>query len=770
MQLEWIAGKTEKQVFTENRLWLAFGSCFLYLGLWGICQNITQADWLWTLSMTGGLLFQLFLCLAEGRERMLRWGKRSIFLLCLLTGLAAVKYLNGGILLLANGIRAHTGSILHVYYRDYEIGLTQEETGAGGVVVFFFLGMILSCAIAWIKIHSGNIKIAVFSLLILAGTFYGADWLSLGLLLTGELILTAVSAPDAVCPALHRKRAGAWLLGTLFLGSMVFMVISLTELQSYTKALSDRLQSGVQEQVEQLRYGGTELAMPQGRLWQAGSFQPTGAPALKVIMNRPQSYYLRGFVGGCYTGRSWSGLDSETYYQQKSLFFWLQRDGFSPFCQLSALQQLTQGGGQQENVFLAVENTGACAKYLYTPYELATSPEQFGAGTYQDTFPTARGLSGQKEYQYEAAENLVASYTELAERYYEQREEEEFSVYLKDETGYSDFVYQNYTEIPQYLKNLFDSLLSRKDDELAEGGHYDYESANIIVYQFLNENLSYTENCGSCPDGQDFITYTLSESGKGYSVHYASVAALLYRYLGIPARYVEGYLITPEMAREAEAYQEIIVTQKEAHAWVEIYLDGLGWIPMEMTPKYYDVMERPAQDTRTETEEQQNTGEGSSRQQTIQDGKEPEQEIAEQEGKFSFRVLVSCIAAAFLFLFAVIVLCRLFFRKRKKKRRPELLLQENREYILLLYIWFWERMAVRTESKETALWKRMMIRENYEPVLLQLFGAESGCEIISEYQKALAVVDQAVYSETPVSDSQREEVKQFVFRYVDRNK
>ena len=65
----------------------------------------------------------------------------------------------------------------------------------------------------------------------------------------------------------------------------------------------------------------------------------------------------------------------------------------------------------------------------------------------------------------------------------------------------------------------------------------------------------------------------------------------MFRYYGIPARYVEGYLITPQDIEGKQAGDTIEIPGTNGHAWTEIYVDGLGWIPLEMTPSYYGVME-----------------------------------------------------------------------------------------------------------------------------------------------------------------------------------
>ena len=93
-------------------------------------------------------------------------------------------------------------------------------------------------------------------------------------------------------------------------------------------------------------------------------------------------------------------------------------------------------------------------------------------------------------------------------------------------------------------------------------------------------------NPGSIPEDEDFAQWFFEEKKTGYDVQYAAAAVMMFRYYGIPSRYVEGYLLTPETVKEAGTAETVTVSQKYAHAWPEIYLDGMGWIPIEVTPKY----------------------------------------------------------------------------------------------------------------------------------------------------------------------------------------
>jgi hypothetical protein len=68
--------------------------------------------------------------------------------------------------------------------------------------------------------------------------------------------------------------------------------------------------------------------------------------------------------------------------------------------------------------------------------------------------------------------------------------------------------------------------------------------------------------------------------------------AVLVRSIGIPARYVEGYVL-PSQPIVGTTYQ---VTNKQAHAWVEVYFDGFGWIGFEPTsPGSQDSYDTPEQ-------------------------------------------------------------------------------------------------------------------------------------------------------------------------------
>jgi transglutaminase-like putative cysteine protease len=82
------------------------------------------------------------------------------------------------------------------------------------------------------------------------------------------------------------------------------------------------------------------------------------------------------------------------------------------------------------------------------------------------------------------------------------------------------------------------------------------------------------------PSGVDPVEHFLFEAREGHCELFASAFVLMARTLGIPARLVNGFT-AGEWNDIGEFWQ---VRQKHAHAWTEIHLDGVGWIPFDPTP------------------------------------------------------------------------------------------------------------------------------------------------------------------------------------------
>jgi len=81
------------------------------------------------------------------------------------------------------------------------------------------------------------------------------------------------------------------------------------------------------------------------------------------------------------------------------------------------------------------------------------------------------------------------------------------------------------------------------------------------------------------PGQGDPVVNFLLEGKAAHCQYFATAAVILLRMLGVPARYVSGYY-----AHEGGAPGVTIVRQRDAHAWVEAWIDGQGWTTVDATP------------------------------------------------------------------------------------------------------------------------------------------------------------------------------------------
>lgn len=343
--------------------------------------------------------------------------------------------------------------------------------------------------------------------------------------------------------------------------------------------------------ISSLRYKkGRINSLPDGQLKKCGAWTASEDTALSVTMENPESYYLRGFTGSVYDGSSWKSIDTAEAYEQRNLFYWLHQDGFYGETQLNQARSLVEDEKlANQTSDISIKNVKADSRYLYTPYEMTEIPSGYeGETPLTDSSLKAKGIFGQRNYSFTSNGNLVKDFTVLGARIYQTLAEGDGSSYRDDESYYNTFVYSQDTGLPSSLETLFRKELG--DGGNREQGHTDYYTAITRIRAYLEKNMTYSTATDVYTDKGDFTENFLTQTKIGHSVHYATAATLMFRYYGIPSRYVEGYLITPDDIKDKKAGDVIDIAGKNGHAWTEIYIDGLGWVPVEMTPEYYSVM------------------------------------------------------------------------------------------------------------------------------------------------------------------------------------
>ena len=152
-------------------------------------------------------------------------------------------------------------------------------------------------------------------------------------------------------------------------------------------------------------------------------------------------------------------------------------------------------------------------------------------------------------------------------------ESEAFSrISLSGMSAYESYVLSEYLTVPEDTKTQLLSLAS-------EAG-ISADDPDVInkVAEYIRNAATYDLEYDSAMDEKDDVVVSfLTEYKRGVCRHFASAAALMYRALGIPARYTIGY------AASAASGEWSPVTAKNAHAWTEVYISGVGWVAVDAT-------------------------------------------------------------------------------------------------------------------------------------------------------------------------------------------
>lgn len=393
------------------------------------------------------------------------------------------------------------------------------------------------------------------------------------------LLLTALVPPE--------NQRGAVVLSVIALPSVALLLTLLTlvlPLQNYQQpkwAISGR---------ESLIDSITNLTIKlgtSGRLpgpFGAGNFTAAGSTAtvdlasagaqvydghtvLRITTDYIGKLYLRGHSAALYEDNLWHPLPDSAYEG-------LLEAGALSGTDLNPLNLPAQTRTGAPYFAFEVDNVSAPGGCVYTPYQLLTKPSELRGAAYLDDSSLARDRFVSKHTVYfrpaaldlEQVENVQASTAE-------QR--------------YREFVYAYYLQLPDGFRQALNSHGNALWPELRRmvvGSDQTSVPMSVLaaraIANYLSELAVYDLNTPAVPNGEDFTLYFLNESHQGYCMHFASAAALLLRELGIPARYVSGYVTRTVVPGRVD------VADRSAHAWVEVYVDGYGWYPVEVTPGY----------------------------------------------------------------------------------------------------------------------------------------------------------------------------------------
>lgn len=291
------------------------------------------------------------------------------------------------------------------------------------------------------------------------------------------------------------------------------------------------------------------------------------------------------------------------------------------------------------------------------------------------------------------------------------------------------------------------------------------QAAVDTLLEYYQENIPYTLRPGMTPYRKDFINYFLAENKRGYCAHFASAATLIFRYLGIPARYIEGYAIDPsdiagrgELLTDEEysnyydgfsplntnAVVSVEATDANAHAWVEVYDSEVGWIVADVTPFSYE--EEPGESLWDRLVNFLASGQDSDTQDDENTNAEEETILDEQTRLLYIRIF--CLIAAFII---IIVICRplakklVFMHHYHNSDRNGRLVMRYQNYI---------RKTAR-KNKELA---KML---NYEEQIDWLIDNGLWKTDAKEATDCVKILEKAGFSQTEISETEFDKVVSF---------
>jgi transglutaminase-like putative cysteine protease len=143
----------------------------------------------------------------------------------------------------------------------------------------------------------------------------------------------------------------------------------------------------------------------------------------------------------------------------------------------------------------------------------------------------------------------------------------------KASTTFPDEIQSLYLQLPE-----LDPRIKQLAQKITESSHNEYDrAANIEGY--LKTHYAYTLDLTG-PQTNDPLAYFLFTRRAGHCEYFAAAMTVMLRDMGIPARYVGGFL----PGEYNDLGGDYIIRASDAHTWVEAYFPGFGWITFDPTP------------------------------------------------------------------------------------------------------------------------------------------------------------------------------------------
>lgn len=127
------------------------------------------------------------------------------------------------------------------------------------------------------------------------------------------------------------------------------------------------------------------------------------------------------------------------------------------------------------------------------------------------------------------------------------------------------------SDFPDYARHKVQQLTAKAGSP--------YQRALAIQQYFTDPANGFVYDLHSSVGDSGSALVDFLKGKRGFCQQYAAAMAVMLRAAGVPSRVVLGY-----MHDAPDAHGDFEVTSADAHAWVEAYFGGIGWIPFDPTP------------------------------------------------------------------------------------------------------------------------------------------------------------------------------------------
>ncbi|MDD3360087.1 MAG: transglutaminase-like domain-containing protein [Hespellia sp.] len=454
---------------------------------------------------------------------------------------------------------------------------------------------------------------------------------------------------------------------------LVFLgIIVLVSLSASANYKSNRTVAGLKEQIiagiEKLRYESNQNETEK----------------LVLYAEKAGRFYLRGEVYNSFEDGKWQNTSDKSDDQYAGMLQYLAERKFYPQIQIT----MCMDTNRDLTNTVTIQNTGASRKYVYVPLTSSFDGITRGNQTNCDRI-LPEHFWGDQEY---TVEVLMTE----CQQEYEITPIDDLSGDMQEcEMIYRAYVYDHYLAIPKAEREK----LERENLESVGG---------TTQYEVLESVHSYLE-----------------QMKQQSAEEYATKAALLLRYCGIPTRYVNGFYADYDQPNSRK-----ILSRSDQHQWIEVYIDGVGFATFETDPKKFRDAELAA-DTDSSKVIQNDAG------------REPQKQEAQQSEQISPGVPV-------LIGLALVLTVLVFWRKMKKKRR------QNSKNI----IEFASFLCIRLEKvlKYDNVILDITRPYQYQEMILEQYGSD----LYSSYMRFIRYTDEIQFNDGELSKNDRMEMRKIV--------